>query len=124
MASEHLTSELSEGILTLTLNRPEALNALGGDMLSLLLDALRGLSTDAEIGCVVLTGAGRGFCAGGDMKARAAGDDSLLTAAEAGMDRLRGAKEALDFVRANLFDPPTTSFDAAFSQAAQPGQES
>lgn len=34
---------------------------------------------------------------------------------DAGMDRLRGAKEALDFVRGNLFDPPTASFDAAFS---------
>lgn len=34
---------------------------------------------------------------------------------DAGMDRLRGAKEALDFVRANLFDKPAASFDAAFS---------
>ena len=39
---------------------------------------------------------------------------------DAGMDRLQGAKQALDFVRANLVVPPTTAFDAAFSQAVQP----
>ena len=38
------------------------------------------------------------------------------------MDRLRGGKEAIDFVRANLFDAPTASFDAAFSTQVQPGE--
>ena len=41
---------------------------------------------------------------------------------DAGMDRLRGGKEAIDFVRANLFDAPTASFDAAFSTQLQPGE--
>ena len=66
-----LLVERTDGVALLTLNRPEALNALGGDMLSLLLDALRGLAADAGIGCVVLTGAGRGFCAGQDLNDRA-----------------------------------------------------
>lgn len=42
---------------------------------------------------------------------------------DAGMDRLQGAKQALDFVRANLVEPPTMSFDAAFSQSRQPAEE-
>jgi len=89
-----LLVERADGVALLTMNRPEQLNALGGEMLSLLLADLQSLAADAEIGCVVLTGAGRGFCAGGDMKARASGDHSLLTAAEAGMDRLRARMEA------------------------------
>ena len=68
-----LLTERADGVALLTMNRPEHLNALGGDMLTLLLEALRELAADGEIGCVVLTGAGRGFSAGGDMKARATG---------------------------------------------------
>jgi len=41
---------------------------------------------------------------------------------DAGMDRFRGAEQALDFVRANLFDPPTTGFDDAFRSQAQPSE--
>ena len=57
-----------DGVAWLTLNRPERLNALSGEMTAGLTDALNRLATDREVGCVVITGAGRGWCAGGDVK--------------------------------------------------------
>jgi 2-(1,2-epoxy-1,2-dihydrophenyl)acetyl-CoA isomerase len=59
------------GVLTLTMNRPERLNALTQEMLQELYDALSAAAVDGEVGAVVLAGAGRGFCAGGDVKAMA-----------------------------------------------------
>lgn len=51
----------------LTMNRPEKRNALNTELTQALLDALRAADTDEAIGCVVLTGAGQGFCAGADL---------------------------------------------------------
>ena len=64
----------ADGVATLTMNRPDSLNALGGNMLTEMLEALTRIAGDMSVGCVVLTGAGRGFSAGGDMKARATGE--------------------------------------------------
>lgn len=89
-----LLVERADGVALLTMNRPEQLNALGGDMLALLLEALQDAATDPEVGCVVLTGAGRGFSAGGDMKARAAGLRPPSAGPEGFMDRLRSRMEA------------------------------
>jgi len=63
-----------DGVLTLTLNRPERLNAISGPMLAALSAELDRANTDPQIRVVVLTGAGRGFCAGLDLKARADGE--------------------------------------------------
>jgi 2-(1,2-epoxy-1,2-dihydrophenyl)acetyl-CoA isomerase len=57
-------------ILILTLNRPDRLNALTDALHSQLYDAVAGASCDSSIGAVVLTGAGRAFCSGGDMGAK------------------------------------------------------
>jgi 2-(1,2-epoxy-1,2-dihydrophenyl)acetyl-CoA isomerase len=57
-----------EAVSTLTLNRPERLNALNSALGQALLDALNRLARDTTIRAVVLTGAGRGFCAGGDLE--------------------------------------------------------
>ena len=56
-----------EGVATLTLNRPEKLNSLTPALFMELRDHIDDLSTDPSIGCVVLTGAGRAFCAGNDL---------------------------------------------------------
>ena len=56
-----------DGVLYLTLNRPDKLNALSDAIISGLLDSLRKAASDDTVGAVVLTGAGRGFCAGGDI---------------------------------------------------------
>ena len=60
-----------DGIAWLTLNRADRLNALSPAMLSSLGEALQRLSADPAVGAVVITGAGRGFCAGGDVKTMA-----------------------------------------------------
>lgn len=62
------------GLVVLTLNRPESLNAMGGQVIPLLSDHLAECSRDRGVRCVVLTGAGRAFCSGGDVK-RMAGED-------------------------------------------------
>lgn len=69
--STDVIETLNEGIVTLTLNRPERLNAISPEMNAILEETLIRLSADAAVRVVVLTGAGRAFCAGGDMKAMA-----------------------------------------------------
>jgi len=71
--SQDLIENIKDGVAVLTMNRPDRLNALSGPMLDALLEALPRLAEDPNVGCVVLTGAGRGFCAGGDVKAMAEG---------------------------------------------------
>jgi enoyl-CoA hydratase/carnithine racemase len=67
MDYETLLLDLDAGILTLTLNRPERLNAFTGKMLGDLLDAFDEIDRNDEIRAVIVTGAGRGFCAGADL---------------------------------------------------------
>src|SRR5256885_13828459 len=71
--SQDLLENIKDGVAVLTMNRPDRLNALSDEMLDALLEALPRLADDGNVGCVVLTGAGRGFCAGGDVKAMAEG---------------------------------------------------
>jgi 2-(1,2-epoxy-1,2-dihydrophenyl)acetyl-CoA isomerase len=55
------------GVALVTLNRPDSLNAMGGTLMAELGDALQDLGDDPDVRVVAITGAGRGFCAGGDM---------------------------------------------------------
>jgi len=71
--TDHLQARVTERVAILTMNRPERRNALSGEMLAGLEQALRDAETAADVGCVVLTGAGGGFCSGGDVKGMAAG---------------------------------------------------
>jgi 2-(1,2-epoxy-1,2-dihydrophenyl)acetyl-CoA isomerase len=66
-----LLETIEDGVATITLNRPEALNALSMDIRHGLIEGLERLALDDSVGCIVLTGAGRGFCAGGDVKSMA-----------------------------------------------------
>ncbi len=72
--------EDADGVRTLTLNRPKKLNALNFDLTQALVAALEQVDADASVGCVVLTGAGRGFCAGADLNefSQLTGDDADL----------------------------------------------
>jgi 2-(1,2-epoxy-1,2-dihydrophenyl)acetyl-CoA isomerase len=67
----HLLETVEDGVATLTLNRPESLNALSDEIRAGMAEALTRLGADNAVGCIVLTGAGRGFCAGGDVKSMA-----------------------------------------------------
>ena len=88
-----LLEDLRDGVLTLTMNRPDARNALSLEMSSLMLDALRRAYLDPAVRAVVLTGAGGAFCAGGDVKSMAAGRDRTI-GFEARVARLRERAEA------------------------------
>jgi enoyl-CoA hydratase len=68
VSSEILLVEKSEGIATLTLNRPEAMNALSQALRLALVGAFRALRDDPDAGVVILTGTGRAFCAGLDLR--------------------------------------------------------
>jgi len=69
MAFEQITTELSERVLTVTLNRPERLNAWTATMAEELIDAFDRADADDEVRVIIVTGAGRGFCAGADLAA-------------------------------------------------------
>ncbi len=64
---------LQDGVATITLNRPDRLNAISGPMLSSLSAALRASDVDGHVRVIVVTGAGRGFCSGLDLRDQAAG---------------------------------------------------
>jgi enoyl-CoA hydratase/carnithine racemase len=59
--------DVEDGILTITLNRPESLNAFNNEMLEELLDACDRADADDEVKAIIVTGAGRAFCAGADL---------------------------------------------------------
>lgn len=71
--TDQLLEHLDGGVLTLTLNRPERLNTLTPEMSYALERVLLRAAEDREVGAIVLTGAGRAFCAGGDVKSMAEG---------------------------------------------------
>jgi 2-(1,2-epoxy-1,2-dihydrophenyl)acetyl-CoA isomerase len=64
-----LTLDVADRVAWITLSRPERLNALSEEMITAGIAALRRCATDPDVGCIVVTGAGRGFCAGGDVSA-------------------------------------------------------
>lgn len=69
MSDQLILTEQEAGVLTITFNRPDVLNAFNDPMTAQLLDALKGAERDAAVRCVVLTGAGRGFSSGQDLAA-------------------------------------------------------
>lgn len=73
-----LLATLDAGILTLTLNRPDARNAMSRAMNQALQQQLAAAEFDPAVKCIVLTGAGKGFCAGGDVKGMAAAGDGTV----------------------------------------------
>jgi len=74
MSSRVLEVEKGEGVATLTLNRPEAMNALSRELRGALAGAFGDLQADSAIRVAILTGSGRAFCAGFDLKELGAGD--------------------------------------------------
>jgi enoyl-CoA hydratase/carnithine racemase len=103
VAFEQITTELSDGILTITLNRPERLNAWTATMGRELIEAFDQADADDDVRAIIMTGAGRGYCAGADLatggetfdyRARAA-EASLLSATESGVPRDNGGQFTL-----------------------------
>jgi enoyl-CoA hydratase/carnithine racemase len=83
--TEQIATELSEHILTITLNRPERLNAWTATMCGELIEAFDRADADDEVRAIIVTGAGRGFCAGADLEA---GGDTFNARARGVSDEL------------------------------------
>ena len=115
MAEELLETLDDDGVLSLVLNRPAAKNAMNQAMLDALLAALHRATTDPKVRCVLLTGAGGAFCAGGDVKAFAAGagqERSLEEKAAA----LRGRMEAARLLH-EMSKPAVAAIEGAVAGA-------
>lgn len=94
MAYETLIWDVTDRVLTLTLNRPDQLNAFTVEMARELIEAFERASEDDDVGAVVVTGAGRAFCAGMDLSA----SGNVF-----GLDE--GLTPSLDDMRTRLDDP-------------------
>ncbi len=70
MSFEHILFAIEQGVATLTLNRPEQLNSFNAAMHQEVREALEQVRQNAEVRCLLITGAGRGFCAGQDLSDR------------------------------------------------------
>ena len=68
MTSETVLYEVSDGVATITLNRPDVLNSTNDELYGELTSLIKTVAEDPNVGCIILTGAGRGFCAGADVK--------------------------------------------------------
>ena len=68
MSESVVLVSIDNRLATVTLNRPESLNALNAELRSTFCRTMQKLRTDPEVGCVIITGAGRAFCAGLDLK--------------------------------------------------------
>lgn len=86
VTDSHLLESIENGIATLTMNRPESLNALSDQMMKGFLSSLPRLFADPQVGVIVLTGSGRGFCAGGDVKGMASRNEGGNTRAPVSME--------------------------------------
>src|SRR6185503_12793082 len=88
-----ILADIEDGVGILTLNRPEKLNAMNRKLGSELHDALKRFEADDAVGCIVLTGAGRAFSAGGDIHEQL-DDDSKFSDDE--LNRMRERRHYLD----------------------------
>jgi 2-(1,2-epoxy-1,2-dihydrophenyl)acetyl-CoA isomerase len=92
--NEELLLSIENGVAVIIFNRPERLNALTRGMLSGLRTHLAVLAEDPAVGCVVLTGNGRAFCSGGDVRVQAATAGKSEQSPEQRTDQLRASMEA------------------------------
>ncbi|PIU56391.1 MAG: hypothetical protein COS88_02945, partial [Chloroflexi bacterium CG07_land_8_20_14_0_80_51_10] len=68
MSYQTIAMQREEGVATITLNRPDKLNAVCPELMTDLTSVINDIEQDEEVRAVILTGAGRAFCAGGDVK--------------------------------------------------------
>jgi enoyl-CoA hydratase/carnithine racemase len=93
MNYEHILVDIEDAVGIITLNRPEKLNAMNRRLVSEMHDAVGRLDADDSVGCIVLTGAGRAFSAGGDIHEQLE-DDARYSDDE--LDRMRTRRGYLD----------------------------
>jgi 2-(1,2-epoxy-1,2-dihydrophenyl)acetyl-CoA isomerase len=98
--TDQLIETFADGVATLTMNRPEARNALTSEMQAALAEAVPRLAADPAVRVVVLTGAGGAFCAGGDVKGFAQRADQIDTGEGFNVEaRAHGLRAGMEVVR-------------------------
>ena len=98
--TEHLLESIEGGIATLTMNRPEARNAMSGEMMGALREAVDRVAADPNVRCLVLTGAGGAFCAGGDVKGQARAASARASAGRVSVAaRVQGLRSGMELSR-------------------------
>ena len=100
MAYEQIIYEVADNIATITLNRPEKLNAFTGIMMNEMLDAFDKTDADDNVRAIIVTGAGRAFCAGADLSA---GPRTFDASREDRPDRKKQARQDIAAVERLLF---------------------
>jgi 2-(1,2-epoxy-1,2-dihydrophenyl)acetyl-CoA isomerase len=121
--TDHLLARVEDGVAILTMNRPERRNALSDDMIAAMEAALREAESARDVRCVVLTGAGGAFCAGGDVKGmnernREPGEPRARTSLDEAIARQRLAQRA---TAGKLYEMPKPTIAALPGAAAGAG---
>src|SRR5438093_4099671 len=101
MDYEQIAYEVDNGILTITLDRPERLNAFTGQMMQEMIDAFDRSDADDSVRAVVVTGRGRAFCAGADL---AGGGQTFDRAAQGGSDKPSEARDGGGLLTLRIFE--------------------
>jgi enoyl-CoA hydratase/carnithine racemase len=116
--TDQLRCELAEGVATITLNRPDKRNALSDELTPALRQTLLVVEADPAVRCVILTGAGRAFCAGGDVSGmgRGAGDAPQPTLEDA-IRKLQHRQETLTLRLWELAKPTIAALPGAAAGA-------
>ena len=110
-----------DGVLYLTLNRPDRLNALSDGIISGLLENLGHAANDREVGAIVVTGAGRGFCAGGDINRMRDRNEGAAQAGAPGLDQRIAATRRGEEVAVMLREIPKVTIAAVNGPVAGAG---
>jgi 2-(1,2-epoxy-1,2-dihydrophenyl)acetyl-CoA isomerase len=113
--TDDLLATVEDGVATITLNRPARRNATSPAMMDAFARTLARLRASDEVGCVVLTGAGGAFCAGGDVKAMYIGDDLAYE------ERVEAQRQRHRSVTLALWEMPMPTIAAIGGAAAGAG---
>lgn len=120
--TDQLLCEVEDGVATITLNRPEKRNALSNELTPALRQMLLTVDADPAVRCVVITGAGRAFCSGGDVsgmggRAAAAPDDGSRPTLEDAIRKLQHGQETLTLRLFDLAKPTIAALPGAAAGA-------
>ncbi len=103
--TDELLCSLDDRVATITLNRPERKNALSDNLTPALRQTLLELNTNQEVGCIVITGAGNAFCAGGDVSGMGGGStDEKPARAPSMQDRVKTLQHKQETLTLRLFE--------------------
>ena len=104
MDYQQIIYDIDEGILTITLNRPDKLNAFTGQMMTEMINALDRADADDTVKAIIVTGAGRGFCAGADLSSGASTLDADAGAPKAAQEEKKSIADGGGLLTLRIFD--------------------